>query len=109
MNHNPAIAKSPALPFRGLLTYKAVFNRNPVIRKIAFIEDVAVFPGKIVILVIPNNQLTIFNPEGIPEVVVQVVTPDFHVPALQVFPVEQLFPVFFGRVFLPESNTAEEQ
>jgi len=53
------------------------------------------FRIKFFVLVIACHHPSIFNPEGVVEILIQGMFGNFNGPALQVFSVEQLDPLFF--------------
>jgi hypothetical protein len=47
-----------------------------------------------IVLLIPNRHHSIFNPEGIAKIVIQRITADLDVPAIQILAIEELPPLF---------------
>lgn len=94
VQHGPTIANSPACTTRCLLAGEAVLYPQAVIRETLAIKNVAVLVAEIIVAVVSHLHHAIFHAEGIGEVVVEVVAGDFHIPAIEVFAIEQLAPFF---------------
>jgi len=101
MDHDAAVAESPARTIRKLLADKAVLNTENIVGERLTVEKM---PETIVefsaILVVANLYHSIFNAKGIPEILTCRITLDFGNPAAEILSVKQLDPVSIGLLCL---------
>src|SRR5690606_23936253 len=92
VDHDAAVAKSPARSSFDLLAGKAIFRRQQGVRVRLPIEEMAKLPVKFFVFVIPHLDKTVVHPERISKILTQFVGPDLHLPSAEVFTIEQLLP-----------------
>jgi hypothetical protein len=106
MQHRAAVSQSPAFASRTLLTDKAVFDLKQIVGERFFVENMPVLLVKLGISVVPDLHQSVFYPKGVGEIIVQVMGSDFYRPILDVFSVEKLNPLGFGRSIRAHSGDA---
>ena len=70
------------------------------------IKNTSEFVVKIIVLIIPDFQQTVFHPEGVLVIVVQWMTFNLDIPIVKVFTIKQLYPFFTRSVFMRISRKA---
>ena len=89
MQHGAAIAKRPCARIpRRLLAHEAVFDHQAVVRERILIEEVSELAVEALVLVVSNLEQSVFDAEGVAEIVAEIVFGDLRRPALQILAIE---------------------
>src|SRR6185369_13665449 len=92
MQHHAAIARRPTFAASTLLAGKAIFDPQPIVRKLIFVEDVTVLAIELLVLVIRHLHDAVFDVKRFAKIIAQLVTLDFWRPATEVFAIKQAYP-----------------
>src|SRR5688572_10338465 len=101
MQHHPAVAKRPSGSVFYLVTYEPILNHQEISRKLLFIKHVTKLVFELsAILIITYFNSAILYPERISEIIIHRMIFDLNRPAIEVFSVEELYPLFLFGFFL---------
>ena len=88
MEHGAAVSHGPVRASGGLLADEPVLDPQDVVRELLAIKDVAELRAELVVPVVRDLQESAFDPERIPEVVIEIMPGDLDGPAREVLAVE---------------------
>ena len=96
VKHQATVANGPAGTAGDLLSHEAILGTQPVVRKLVLVKDVPELAVELLVLVVGHLQDAVLDPEGVADIVPQFMSGDLDLPALQVLPVEELYPLVLG-------------